>query len=86
MELEAIKLTDGRINMFMYGDLNGDSKVDSSDKVCIDRYCLGIYGVLPGEYGILAADVNGDGKINSGDGVLINRYVLGIISEFPVQQ
>jgi len=85
-ELEAKKLVDGSVDIFMYGDLNGDGKVNSVDKVLVDRYCLEILSIFPGEYGLLAADVNGDGKVNSTDRVLINRYVLQQITEFPVQQ
>lgn len=85
-ELETKKLTDGSIDIFMFGDLNGDSNINAGDKLLIDRYCLDIYNTLPGDYGILAADVSGDGKINAGDGILIKRYLLELITEFPVQQ
>ncbi len=85
-EYETKKLVNGNIDIFMYGDLNDDNKVNSTDKVYLERYILEIYNNLPDEYGTLSADLNGDGKINASDLTLINRYILGIITEFPVQQ
>lgn len=71
-------------SQFMYGDVNGDGNVNSSDYTLITRYVLGIQDSFSYQYGEIAADVNGDGVINSTDYTLLVRYVLQIISEFPV--
>ncbi|TYQ13135.1 UNVERIFIED_CONTAM: glucuronoarabinoxylan endo-1,4-beta-xylanase [Acetivibrio alkalicellulosi] len=67
----------------IYGDLNGDGKVDSTDYILLRRYILNIIDEFP--VGTLkVADLNGDDKINSTDAILMRRYILGIIDEFPV--
>jgi hypothetical protein len=55
---------------FLYGDLNGDGKVDSADLVLMLRYFA-----RPGvEIDLRAADVNGDGVVNMADLILLLRY------------
>jgi mannan endo-1,4-beta-mannosidase len=65
-----------------YGDLNGDSKIDSIDYSLLKRYSLGIIKNfnVPKE----AADLNGDGLISSTDCALMKRFLLKIITKFPV--
>ncbi|HEX9061292.1 MAG TPA: glycosyl hydrolase 53 family protein [Clostridia bacterium] len=70
---------------FLYGDVNGSGKVDSSDYALMKRYLLGTINTFPDANGEKAADVNGDGKINSTDYSLLKRFILGIITEFPAQ-
>ncbi|MDQ2087217.1 glycoside hydrolase family 9 protein [Herbivorax sp. ANBcel31] len=68
---------------FIYGDLNGDGIVDSTDAVLLSRYILEISDQL--SVPIEVADLNGDGEINSTDQMLLSRYLLEIIGEFPVE-
>lgn len=68
---------------FEYGDINGDSAVNSTDLALLTRYILCINRSFEYEFGEKAADVNKDGKINSIDLALINRYILGKITAFP---
>jgi len=63
------------------GDLNGDSKVNSTDYSYLRRYLLGLIDKLPVD--INNADLNGDGKVNSTDYAILKRYLLGTIEEFP---
>ncbi|TYQ17022.1 UNVERIFIED_CONTAM: dockerin type I repeat protein [Acetivibrio alkalicellulosi] len=71
------------INTIMYGDINGDGSIDSTDVALLRRHLLQISGrILEGE-ALLAADVNKDGSVNSTDYALMRRYILGIITEFP---
>lgn len=67
----------------LYGDLNGDGKVNSIDFGHLRMYLLGLTSQLamPLENG----DLNGDGKINSIDLALMRQYLLGYIKKFPVQ-
>lgn len=66
---------------FKYGDLNGNSTVDSIDFAIMRTNLLGMT-TLTGD-ALKAADVNGDGLANSIDFALMRQYLLGIISSFP---
>lgn len=67
----------------VYGDVDGNGKVNSSDYSYVKRYLLGTISAFPTDNGLRNADVNGDGKINSTDVSLVKRFLLGIISKFP---
>lgn len=69
---------------FKYGDLNNDTKINSTDYALLKRFILGTISEfsVPKE----AADLNGDGKINSTDYTIMKRYLLEIIEDFPVNQ
>ncbi|TYQ15398.1 UNVERIFIED_CONTAM: hypothetical protein Cloal_1845 [Acetivibrio alkalicellulosi] len=72
------------LDPILYGDLNGDGKINSIDYVLLRRYLLEIIDSFP--VAIEAADLNGDGKVNSTDLVILRRYLLVMIDRFPVQQ
>ena len=60
----------------IYGDANGDSKVNVLDAIIINRYTINlskINGVC-----MVGADVNKDGKVNVLDAIIINRYTIGL--------
>ena len=62
----------------IYGDVNGDSKVNVLDAIIINRYTISlskIKGVC-----MVGADVNRDGKVNVLDAIIINRYTIGLSS------
>ncbi len=67
----------------IYGDLNGDGVVDSTDAALLYRAVNG-KKELTGEQ-FTAADVNGDGTVDSTDAALLYRYVNGKIERFPVE-
>ncbi len=67
---------------FIYGDLDGDGAVVSTDYALLKRYLLGVIDYLPSKNGTRAADVNRDGSINSTDYSLMKRFLLGIIDKF----
>ena len=78
---EEIKGSIGDANTFvpvappvLYGDVNGDGKINGTDISLTRRYIAGGYDVTIIE---AAADVNGDGKINGTDISLIRRYIAG---------
>ncbi len=67
----------------VYGDLNNDKIVNSSDAALMSRYVLEIISEfsVPMEN----ADLNGDGVVNSVDYTILQRYLLEVISKFPVE-
>lgn len=67
----------------VYGDINGDGKVDSLDAMLIYACHNGKKVLL--EEQRLAADVNGDGKVDSFDAMLVYAYHNGKINKFPVE-
>lgn len=66
----------------LWGDVNGDGKVDSTDAVLLLRYAAKLSVTIDTS----VADVSGDGKIDSTDVVLILRYAAKLISKFPVEE
>ncbi|MDQ2086550.1 dockerin type I domain-containing protein [Herbivorax sp. ANBcel31] len=70
---------------FIYGDLNGDGNIDSTDAALLTRYMLEIISDFPSPDGMKAADLNGDGEIDSIDYTLLSRRLLDIIDHFPVE-
>jgi hypothetical protein len=77
------------VNNIIYGDVDGDGRVTSSDYALVKRYVLHQTTQLSGENAEninIKADVNGDGKIDSLDYVLIKKYLLGEVVKFPIQK
>jgi len=58
----------------IYGDSNGDGKVNSTDITALKSYILKL-GILNGKF-LDACDVNKDGKFNSTDYTIIKRHIL----------
>ncbi|MGN0551722.1 MAG: alpha-amylase family glycosyl hydrolase [Acutalibacteraceae bacterium] len=65
----------------MYGDINGDGKINSQDSLTIQKHIAKIM-MLTG-YKFTAADVNADGEITALDVLFIQKFMAKIISEFP---
>ena len=63
----------------IYGDVNGDGKVNSVDLRRTQRHILKVSSV--NGYQLTAADVNRDGKVNSVDLRRAQRYILGILKD-----
>ena len=66
----------------MYGDVNGDTRINAADAAIT-------YAIANGKRTATAdqkiiADVSGDGKINAADAALIYAYANGKRSSFPV--
>ncbi len=62
------------LNLIIYGDINGDGKISSSDLTLLARQVLKQAEIVPERR--TAADVNHDGKLSSSDLTLIARHVL----------
>lgn len=68
----------------LYGDINGDNIVNSTDLAFLKRYILEIIDSFPFPKAQVNADVNLDGLINSIDYNMIKRYILEEIDKLPV--
>lgn len=58
----------------IYGDTNGDAKINSTDRLRIRKHILK-ETTLTGAY-LLAGDANKDGKVNSTDRLRIRKHIL----------
>lgn len=66
----------------IWGDVNGDRKVNCRDARLILQYTAGL--ITEDDLDLTWADVNGDGKVNSRDARLILQLRAGQIEHFPV--
>ena len=57
----------------MYGDVNGDQKINAKDVLAIRKY---IVKADPGKFILAAADVNADNKVNAKDVLKIRKYIV----------
>ena len=69
----------------IYGDLNGDGLVNSTDINLFKRYLLEFIPNIPNLDGEIVIDLDGNGHINSIDYIILRKYVLEIITTFPVE-
>jgi len=65
----------------LYGDLNGDGKVDAADLKVLQQYLDYIKKI-----NLFNADLNGDGKITAADLTLLQQYINRTIARFPVEK
>jgi beta-N-acetylglucosaminidase/uncharacterized protein YraI len=70
--------TDGSVFLsyetVIYGDINGDGKISTSDLSMGHRYVLGTYSLAGAR--LEAADINRDGKVSTADLAMGHRHVL----------
>ncbi|MBF0500947.1 MAG: hypothetical protein HQM09_12490 [Candidatus Riflebacteria bacterium] len=84
----AISATNVKIDAFLkqmnvvYGDLNGDGKVDATDLAAIQRYVRWPYNWFR-RYN-KAADLDGDGRVTQADVILMQEKVNGNRKTFPI--
>ena len=72
----AVSYTNGKLEVTLAGDVNGDGDVDIADAVCIVNYVVGKPNTT---FIAKAADVNGDGDVDIADAVRIVNLVVGKI-------
>lgn len=81
--IEAVAGTVTIDTAFIYGDANGNGKVDSDDVSLTAQSSLSLLEFTSTQ--LKACDVNGNGKIDSDDVSYIAQKSLGLISSFPVE-
>lgn len=67
-----------------YGDIDGNSSVNSSDALAVLKYSVGIEEFS--KETLILADVNADGNVNSSDALDILKYSVGIIDSFKAEE
>ena len=81
--LDEQYISDGEEATTVYGDANGDGKVDSKDAVLIKKYIAAFKDLNMDE---TASDVNLDGGVDSKDAVLLMKYLAGFKVELGKEQ
>ena len=67
----------------LYGDADGNGKIESEDASLVAKAALELITFTDSQ--IKACDVDGNGKIESEDASLIAKKALDLISSFPVE-
>ncbi|MBR2041491.1 MAG: dockerin type I repeat-containing protein [Oscillospiraceae bacterium] len=70
-------------NDIIYGDVDGNKKVNVLDANLIRRYAAKIIGFDSKQ--LIAGDVDGNGKVNVLDANLVRRHAAKLINSFPVE-
>ncbi len=65
----------------VYGDLNNDGKVNSTDYSIMKRFLLNVIRLTNDQ--LRVADLNLDTKVNSTDFAILKRFILGLIDSLP---
>ncbi len=74
---DSAKALSASYPVIIYGDVNGDGKINSQDLRRTQRHILGVAKVTG--HALTAADVNMDGKVNSQDLRRTQRHILNIL-------
>ena len=67
----------------LWGDANGDEKVNAKDAMLVRQYYVGI--ITDEQLNLDVCDVNDDAKFNAKDAMLIRQRYVGMIDKFPVE-
>ena len=67
-----------------YGDIDGNSSVNSSDSLAVLKHSVGASQLS--DEALAFADVNADGTVNSSDALDILKYSVGIIDSFKAEE
>lgn len=84
-EYKGLKLIDGAVDIFIYGDVDGNGECNALDFAFMNKYLTGQIKNLPGAYSAISGDVDASGDINAIDFAIFRIYMLGNTSKFPAQ-
>lgn len=73
-------VTNGNFTLSLFGDVDGNGKIDINDAIAVSMYSVGLITLTPTQ--LAAADVSKDGKVTIYDAAIIAQYVAGIIKGF----
>ena len=59
----------------LYGDVNGDGKLDNKDRTVLTRHLAGWDGYSDEDVNIESMDLNGDGKVDNKDRTILTRHL-----------
>ncbi len=77
-DVEILKNSDfyDKFTIIIYGDLNGNGRINNTDSYILYNYLLGNSSL--DSYFFLAADVNHDNTVNVQDLLLMDKYIEGV--------
>ena len=79
VSLDEVGIYEKADSTLVYGDINGDGEIDSSDALVALKCDAGIVDLNEDQLNV--ADVNGDGAVDAADATMILKYDAGIIDE-----
>ena len=65
------------VTVYLIGDVNGDGRVNGTDKAILTRYLANWSGYEAYIVSMAAADINQDGTVNGTDKAILIRYLAG---------
>jgi hypothetical protein len=74
---EQFRTSDGAVDIFIRGDVNGDGQITVVDSLTVAQYAEGQLTMLPE---VDAADANCDNEVNHDDAVLVSEYYVGLVA------
>ena len=67
------------VTVYLIGDVNGDGRVNGTDKAILTRYLANWPGYEAYIVSMAAADINQDGTVNGTDKAILIRYLAGCL-------
>ena len=80
----ALPIVGNAADGLKYGDIDGDSSINSVDALAVLNHSVGFAELTPDA--LTRADVNADGRVDSSDALDILRYSVGMIDSFKAEQ
>jgi hypothetical protein len=72
------------IAIILYGDVNGNEKLDVGDAIMTLRYMVGLITLTDEQLTLAKVSLN-EGPVDVRDVILILRKIVGLIDKFPIE-